>query len=269
MLKRLFLIFVIFIFFLPLLSSKVRADSQSFDITYTYENVDPNAKDGDILVNTDKGLILASSTYSNKIFGVIQAGSVIIYRDVQNKGTPVGRGGVVVVNVSTINGVIKHGDYITSSPVPGKGMKATQSGYVIGTALEDFSGEGGKSVSAGGQQGSSGQIQVALRIEYAEIDTTRTLNRLLEYFNAALFRNIQDPEKFLQIVRYAAAGLIIIMAFIISFFLFSRTISKAVEGIGRNPLAKNAIQFSMLVSAALTVAIVLIGIVASFVILRF
>jgi F0F1-type ATP synthase membrane subunit c/vacuolar-type H+-ATPase subunit K len=237
----------------------VRADDSSIDATLTYQTIDPKAVDGDILNSSNGNLILTNSTYSNHLFGVVQEQSVIVYRDVAHTGTPVATGGIVVVNVSGINGPIKKGDYVTSSTLPGKGMKATQSGYVIGTALEDFSGEAN----------STGKMQVSLRIEYAEIDTTRSINRLFEYFNAALFKNIQDPEEFTQIIRYLAAGLVILMSFAISFFTFSRTVSKGVEGIGRNPLAKNAIQFSMFLSAGLTVAIVLIGIVASFVIIRF
>lgn len=262
--------FIVFIFFLPLASSSAKADVPSFaDISYTYSGVDPKAIEGDILITTNEGLVLANATYSNRIFGVLQNDSVMIYKDVNNTGTPVARAGIAQVNVTTINGPIKKGDFITSSPLAGKGMKAVQSGYVLGTALDDFSGEGAQTVNIDNRTASLGSIKVALRIEYAEIDTTRSLNRLLEYFNSALFRNIQDPEKFVQIVRYAAAGFIIILSFAISFFTFSRTVAKGVEGIGRNPLAKNAIQFSMFVSAALTVAIVLIGIIASFVIIRF
>ncbi|HEX8965598.1 MAG TPA: site-specific integrase [Patescibacteria group bacterium] len=46
--------------------------------------------------------------------------------------------GKVPTKVSTINGPIHSGDRITSSSIPGIGMKATQDGVTIGPALEDF-----------------------------------------------------------------------------------------------------------------------------------
>jgi hypothetical protein len=46
--------------------------------------------------------------------------------------------GLAEVLVSNINGSIKKGDPITSSSIPGIGMKATISGVIIGYALEDL-----------------------------------------------------------------------------------------------------------------------------------
>jgi hypothetical protein len=48
----------------------------------------------------------------------------------------------VLVKVSTENGKIKPGDYLTSSYQPGIAMKATKPGRVIGIALESFDREG-------------------------------------------------------------------------------------------------------------------------------
>jgi hypothetical protein len=51
--------------------------------------------------------------------------------------------GRVPVKVTGQNGPIAIGDYITSSDVPGYGMKATQSGRVVGVAMDVFSGTTG------------------------------------------------------------------------------------------------------------------------------
>lgn len=48
--------------------------------------------------------------------------------------------GRVKTKVSTINGAIKAGDAITTSTIPGFGMKATQAGTIVGKALQDFDG---------------------------------------------------------------------------------------------------------------------------------
>ncbi len=243
------------------------AQSTSLDIAYSYSNVDPQAEDGDILFSGST-LTRADSAYSNRIFGVVQKEAVITFRDVANKNIPVSRSGIAQVNVTTINGPIKKGDYITSSQILGKGQKADKSGYVLGVALDSFSGEGSQTATVGNKTVAVGKIAVALRIEYAELTTARSSLRLLEYISEALFKNIQDPGKFVQIIRYLAAGAVVILSFAISFVTFSRSVFKGVEGIGRNPLARSAIQSSIIINAALTGAIALIGVVAALIILR-
>lgn len=51
--------------------------------------------------------------------------------------------GLTEVKVNNENGLIKRGDLITSSSVSGVGMKATESGMVLGVALEDAGESGG------------------------------------------------------------------------------------------------------------------------------
>jgi len=50
---------------------------------------------------------------------------------------PIALAGRVPVNVSTANGPIQVGDYLTSSNIPGVAVRATSSGSVIGTAMEE------------------------------------------------------------------------------------------------------------------------------------
>jgi hypothetical protein len=51
---------------------------------------------------------------------------------------PVALAGRVPVKVTSLNGAIKPGDYITTSAIPGWGMKADRAGPVIGRALTGF-----------------------------------------------------------------------------------------------------------------------------------
>jgi len=55
-----------------------------------------------------------------------------------NSGVPVALQGRVPVNV--VGEAIHKGDYLTSSNIPGKAMKANGSSFVVGRALEDFKG---------------------------------------------------------------------------------------------------------------------------------
>jgi F0F1-type ATP synthase membrane subunit c/vacuolar-type H+-ATPase subunit K len=157
----------------------------------------------------------------------------------------------------------------------GKGAKSVASGYVVGVALQDFGDQDGEAVSYtppnGGdpRQVRSGAITVAIKIEYAELTTARNANRLLEALNAAFFRNTQNPEQFVNIIRYILAGLAVVVSFLVGFFTLARTIPKGMEALGRNPLARNTIQFGMVLNIIFTVAIALVGIIAAVILLRF
>ena len=72
------------------------------------------------------------------------------------KAIPIALAGRVPVKVSTENGVIQPGDYLTSSSKPGVAMKATKAGPTVGKALEGFSGEG------------TGQVMTFINISYYE-----------------------------------------------------------------------------------------------------
>ena len=236
------------------------AQAPGIEVTSVYQIVDKDAIEGDILVVTDKGLTRTLKSFDNKMFGVLQQQPLLVY---QNKnitdGKPVIRSGVAEVNVTTFNGPIKYGDYITSSQIAGKGAKATESGYVLGIALANFDGT---------EATKAGKIPVALRVEYAELTNPRFAGRLFGFIGSSFLENIRDPKQLGLIVRYAAAGLIILLSFTFAFLTFSRSIAKSVEALGRNPLAKSAIQLSMIINIGLLVVTGILGIVASILIIR-
>lgn len=247
----------------------VFAQSDSTDISYVYSIADEKAENGDILI-TDKeqGIVRAKTPYDIHLFGVLQGQPLMVYRRIDNQGKPVSRNGTAQVNVTTLNGPINAGDYITSSEIPGKGQKATQSGYVMGVALTPLAENEGTSLDYQNKKLSSGKIAVALKIEYAELTTPRSASQLFSSFNSALFQNVQDPNKFVQVLRYLAAALTVIISFGIGFLTFSRSIPKGIEAIGRNPLAEKAIIFSIALNIFFTILTALIGIAVAVVILR-
>jgi len=57
---------------------------------------------------------------------------------------PVALSGRVPVKVSNANGAIRAGDAIAAGSEPGMGVKATQPGFIVGTALEPLQGDSGK-----------------------------------------------------------------------------------------------------------------------------
>lgn len=262
------------------LPSLVLAQVQSVDLSYVYSIADKEAVDGDIISSTaDKGFIRTSFPYDFRIFGIAQKTPLLVYKASDNVGTPISRAGTAQVNVTSLNGTISPGDYITSSEIAGKGQKATTSGYVIGIALTGLRATDGTEVNYQpkattnranpAQKIRSGNITVALKIEYAELTTARTALRLLDSFNAALFTNIQNPDQFVKIFRYITAIVVVLISFAIGFFTFSKAIPKGIEAIGRNPLAQKTIIFSIILNITFTLITAIAGIVAAIIILRF
>lgn len=225
------------------------------DVTSSYLVADNEAKAGDILVTAGKDFVRSTTEYDLRIFGVVADSALMAFVNPDPGYKLVARTGTAKVNVTAANGAIVRGDYITSSRSPGRGEKAVVSGYVLGTAMEDLpSGEG--------------QIPVALKVEYAEISNARTLARMLNYVTGDLFKNVRDPGQFPMIMRYLMAGVVMMTSMAFSFLSFSRSVPKAIEAIGRNPLARGAIMLSMSMSIGLVVVTVGLGLAISIVILR-
>ena len=203
-----------------------------FDVANVYDISDPEVKEGDILIfDPEKGLQKASLPYDSHLFGIFQEQPGIVFRRADDSGKPVVRSGIAKVNVSLSNGEIKRGDSITSSTSPGLGMKASSPGYVVGIALED-------------SKEDKGQIDVAIDISFKDLTSSPNFNK-----------NI-------------LASLIILISIILGLFILSRVMPKAIEAIGRNPLAKRTIEISLILSIIIVVAVVIASIVAAVIILR-
>lgn len=242
-------------------------EPRGIEVTSIYELADTEIVEGDILTTTDNGLVRTIIGFDSKMFGVMQEQPLVVYRT-ETKGKPVVRSGVAQVNVTTLNGPIKYGDYITSSLIAGKGQKALESGYTIGMALGSFTGEGATEIDGPRGKVFAGKIPVAVRIEYTELTNPRFFGRLFGFIATALLENINDPKQIANIIRFIAAGLVVLLSFTFGFLTFSRSIVKSVEAIGRNPLAKSTIQLSMIINIVLLITTGIIGIVASILIIR-
>src|ERR1700722_9065189 len=98
-----------------------------------------NIKDGSIVSYAKQGKVLSHIAYDPEVAGIVSRNvAVTIYKDDSHQGLPIISHGIVYVLVSTKNGFIKKGDLITTSTMPGVGVKAIKSGYTLGTALEDY-----------------------------------------------------------------------------------------------------------------------------------
>ncbi len=194
---------------------------------------DPEIEAGNIISEIEEKLVKSSSPYSKDIVGVVVEESAISFNRQATSTALVASQGKALVKVSNLNGEIKTGDYITSSDNPGIGQRASESGYVIGKALESFSEEKGK-------------ILVLLDIQEKEIGTLAGSGFLEKGFS--FFKEIKRSDEFPKIARYLFAALVGGGSFLLGFISFVRTLQSGIEAIGRNPLAKKNIQLSLLIN---------------------
>lgn len=273
---------VIIIAYLLLPTALVSA--QGLDATQEFAVTDQSAKDGDILINSGGGLKRADKSYDFRMFGVMVSQPLIVLKtNTSANNKPVTRSGSTNVNVSTLNGPIKTGDYVTSSEILGKGQKSALSGYVVGIALADFDPDNNqtglgvvdkvdytpKKVTRDDQprKVSTGQIPVAVKIEFADLAGAKGTSLLFNRVGS-LIGNVAPPEKFVDAARYLIAGLIAVLSILFGFMTFARSIPKSVEAIGRNPLAQRSIELSIILNIVFTIGIALVGIIAAVVIIR-
>jgi hypothetical protein len=125
------------------------------DIAERYKSVEPTFP-GDILsiaappVKGEASVALSRIPYDQTLIGVVTTNPGIVMDNnlvdlnfnAASRNSPnrpaVALAGRVPVKVSTVNGAIQPGDYITSSEIPGVGIKAIKAGATIGKALEGF-----------------------------------------------------------------------------------------------------------------------------------
>lgn len=216
---------------------------------------DKNIKDGAIISATKQGYKLTSSPYDAQIFGVISLNPAMYLMNTTAKSDlPVISIGQVQIQVSTINGPIKKGDLITSSSIPGVGQLATDNGFVVGTAEEDYTVKDTTKI---------GLIQTTLHPHFAKINSDITKN-LWSAFNLGFIAAAETPLGF---IRYVVSGAITLLSFFFGFRYFGHASNRGVEAIGRNPLAKQAILMSVFINSLVTIAIMFFGVAIAYLIL--
>jgi len=102
-------------------------------------------QEGELLTvgdDTANGSVKRSTgAYDDKLIGVVTTNpAMTFYNNDNNDSVRLTLTGRVPVKVSTENGPITAGDYLTASSTPGVAMKATKPGRMIGTALTSYNG---------------------------------------------------------------------------------------------------------------------------------
>lgn len=235
-------------------STVIGQEASGISVSMSFANGD-EVRDGDIICSTDQGQALCTEQYAVNMSGVYSQSPAITFENTTlENGKTVVSYGKTVVRVSTANGEIKKGNFVTSSTQAGVGQLADKSGNILGVALEDYTNSDTSAV---------GTILVAISIRPAIVATTSRGN-LLETLKEGLLAPTLTP---LASLRYVLAIIIALAAFILGFIYFGRVAKSGVEAIGRNPLAGRMIQLNVILNLALTVAIMAGGLLLAYVIL--
>lgn len=215
-----------------------------------------DVKDGNILSSSQEGAILSNVAYDPQVIGIVSRNAgIILTTTSETNSVPVISDGTVYVLVSARDGAIKKGDQITTSTIPGIGVKATKSGYVLGSALEDYSSSDSKKY---------GLIAISLNLHYFNSKPTFA-GTLSDIFKVALLPTKDSPS---PIFKYVVAALVVVGSLILGFMTFGRTAAKGVEALGRNPAASAVIHLGIIFNVGIVVVIVGAGLLIGFLILR-
>lgn len=248
--------FFSFIHSLPVFAADNTVDT-SFGIANYLPIADKNVADGDIVsFSPQSGYFLSKTPYDISMVGLVTNNPAISLEVVGGgKSYPVVSTGNAGVNVTTINGNIKKGDPITTSQIPGKGMKATRTGYIIGAALEDYTNSNTKAAK---------QIAVTLNVHYYAAKNSVN-SSIFDVLNLSTLATYEEP---IQAFKYFVAAVTVILSFVFGFFSFARTANKGLEALGRNPLAGRRIELGILLNIIVAVIIVLSGLAVAFIVIR-
>ena len=227
-------------------SSAFAQELTGAQIATNLEVDDSDASFGDILSITSSGsLVRSSSTYDANIFGVVATDPAVVLNAQTSATKSIISSGEAEVKVSTANGNIEVGDFITSSAESGVGQKASEEGVVLGKALASYS------------ESSTGTIPVLLNIHH---QNPVAGGDLLEQISALTGKALDEPGGFQLLLRYLLALIIASASFILGFTFAARAIRTGITAIGRNPLAKRTIQSSMLFNLVAVVALAVSGV---------
>lgn len=250
-------LFCVLVMFCTVPVNAQKKDNISLGIANYVQIKGSDIKNGDIISSAQTGYVLSKTPYDPLVIGVVSTNpAVSLNIEGSEKDTyPVVSAGNVLVNVTSQNGNIKAGDLITSSTIPGVGMKAKETGYVIGRALDDFSDANKAEV---------GSINVALNLHYS-YSSSNTPTSLKDLFSLSVLATYESPS---AVFKYVVAGIVIMLSFILGVVSFGRVANTGVEALGRNPLAGKMIQFGIVLNVLITLSIIVAGFGMAYLIIR-
>lgn len=238
-------------------------DALSVGQEITLEGQDTNTTPaGSIISQRAGGFQYSLEAYDKAMIGVLTREAAISFvpQGSTSSATLV-KTGTALVRVNGQNGDIAEGDRVTSSDTPGVGMRADQSGFILGTALAPVSLPTTESEA-------TVPVLLDIKFSFAEDapESARINRRLLDIVSLSSIAAVEQPT---VVLRYVVAALTLLGSIMFGFFTFGRIAHKGIEAIGRNPLASKTISFGMLLNVVITLAIIMTGTVIAYLIVTF
>jgi len=202
----------------------------------------------------------ANTDRINELLGVVVASNnSLVAASTTSSNVQVITTGSAQTLVSTLTGNISKGDPITVSPITGVGTKATTSGRIIGLAESSFSATTAGAVNQQVGSGSSqrtvaiGTIPVELSVSYYIPPSVET----------AIPTSVQNVARVLagrdvSPVRIVLSFILFLVGILMTAVITYVAIRISLESLGRNPLAKKAINRGLLKMMLVTLAILLL-----------
>lgn len=215
--------------------------------------MDTPVEGGMVVCSVGQTYTLCDKEYDSTMVGVVVADPAVSFEssDKREGYVAILRDGKAKVKVSTSAGSIAVGDKLTSSATPGILVKASKSGYILGSALSAYDGS------------APGEVLVAIDIKPVTL-TDGAKNNLVQVIRDGLDGIFLSP---LSALRYVAAAVIVVSAAVAAFVYFGKVARSGVDAIGRNPLASKAIQMSVILNVILTMFIIGLGVGVAYLIL--
>ena len=216
-----------------------------------------NIQSGDLVAATPKGYVLCDTPYDPTLYGVVSDNPAVSFEATTSAGLySVISAGKVYVKVSTINGKIAKGDFLTCSKTPGVAQRAEDTGFVLGTALASYEESDTQKV---------GKILVAVNPRFNTVVSAQSRGiNLLKNIKMAASSPFLTP---LTSLRYLLAVLVTAVAFSLGFGHFGRIAKTGIEALGRNPLAARTITGGIIFNILMTILIMVFGLFLAYLVL--
>jgi hypothetical protein len=213
----------------------------------------------------------ASSGHAYQLLGLVADQPLIALSDGTHQVQIVISGTSEAI-VSNINGNIEPGDKITSSPIDGVGMKATDAGQIVGTAEGSLSDTQSVSRTITDKYGKKQTIKIGaipLQVSvsyYAGSSSQGTLASILPPFLLSTANGLAGQE--VSPVRVLIALLTLVFGFVVVGIMLQSAIRSGIIAIGRNPLAKKALRRELIDISLTALGILLLTIIVVYVIIK-
>lgn len=235
-------------FILVLATSSLSARGAS-SIAQGFQTDDPGIVPGALVslkTGTANTIELSTIENTDRLLGVAGENSLIELSDGTSKMQVVTTGEATAL-VSDINGEVKTGDKITTSPIAGVGMKALTSTLVIGTAQANLASVETNTHTVTDKSGNKKTVHigaVAMQVDKVFYEASQDQNSyvppvLQNFANNLLGRQVSP-------IRVMLASMLIVFVFAAVVVLIYTSIRSSIISIGRNPLSENAVRKSLL-----------------------